>query len=163
MNWVDISVLAIVFLSAVISVIRGFVREALSLAAWIAAFWVAFTFTDNMAVMLADHIETPSLRLVAGFTILFLATLIIAALVNFLAVQLVVKTGLSGTDRMLGVIFGIARGVVIVGILVLLAGLTPIPQDPWWEASTLIPHFEALAILLRGLLPPDIAAHFVYH
>jgi membrane protein required for colicin V production len=162
MNWVDIAILIIVFLSALISVLRGFVREALSLLGLVISFWVAFTFSKDLAVYLAKYIETPSLQLATAFAILFIVTLLLMAIVNYLAGQLVEKSGLSGTDRMLGVVFGIVRGIAIVAILVLLAGLTPLPQDPWWDQSMFLKHFEALAIWLRGFLPPDIASNFVY-
>ncbi|WP_126455985.1 CvpA family protein [Sulfuriflexus mobilis] len=162
MIWVDYGILIILALSALISVMRGFVREALSLAAWVAAFWVAFTFHQHLATVFTNFIDAPSIRLIAAFTLLFVVTLIICALVNNLVAQLVKKTGLSGTDRMLGVLFGIARGAVVVAILVLLAGLTPIPADPWWKESIFIIHFQSMAIWLRDLLPPDIAANFQY-
>lgn len=162
MVWVDYAILIIIFLSALISVWRGFVREALSLAAWVLAFWVAFTFHQHLASFFTDYINQPSLRLISAFAILFVVTLIIAAIVNNLAGQLVKKTGLTGTDRSLGVIFGIARGVVIVAILVLLAGLTPLPADPWWQDSAFIVHFQKMAIWLKSFLPADIAANFKY-
>jgi len=162
MVWVDFAILIIVSLSALISVLRGFVREALSLVAWILAFWVAFTFHQNLASILAEYIETPSLQLISAFALLFVVTLIIAALINNLIGQLVKKTGLTGTDRMLGIIFGVARGAVIVAILVLMAGLTQIPQDPWWQESIFIVHFQKMAIWLQGFLPDDIAANFSY-
>lgn len=162
MIWIDFAILGIVALSAVVSVIRGFVREALSLAAWIASFWVALTFTEELAVMFTDYISVPSLRLVTAFAILFLVTLLITSLVAYMASQLVRKTGLTGTDRMLGVIFGLIRGAVIIAILVLLAGLTPMPHDPWWKESIFIVHFQEMALWLRGFLPPDIAQNFQY-
>ena len=162
MIWIDFAILGIVALSAVVSVIRGFVREALSLAAWITSFWVALTFTEELAVMFTDYISVPSLRLVTAFAILFLVTLLITSLVAYMASQLVRKTGLTGTDRMLGVIFGLIRGAVIIAILVLLAGLTPMPHDPWWKESIFIVHFQEMALWLRGFLPPDIAQNFQY-
>jgi membrane protein required for colicin V production len=63
---------------------------------------------------------------------------------------------------MLGVVFGVARGAVIVGILVLLAGLTPLPSDPWWRESMLVPHFERFALEIRGLLPAEVAQYFEF-
>lgn len=162
MIWVDYGILIIVVLSALISVMRGFVREALSLAAWVAAFWVAFTFHQHLAALFVDHIAAPSIRLISAFALLFVVTLVLCAILNNLVAKLVEKSGLSGTDRMLGVLFGIARGMVVVTILVLLAGLTPLPADPWWKESIFIVHFQSMAIWLRNFLPPDIAANFQY-
>ena len=162
MIWVDYGILIIVALSALISVMRGFVREALSLAAWVAAFWVAFAFHQHLAALFINHIETPSIRLISAFALLFVVTLVICAIINSLIAQLVKKTGLSGTDRMLGVLFGIARGAVVVAILALLAGLTPLPADPWWKESIFIVHFQSMAIWLQQFLPPDIAKNFQY-
>jgi membrane protein required for colicin V production len=162
MSWVDYGIVGIIGLSALISLMRGFVREALSLAGWILALWVALTFTRELAERLPLSVSVPSVRLAAAFLALFLAALLLTALVNFLAVQLVEKTGLSGTDRMLGVLFGVARGVVIVAILVLLAGFTALPRDPWWGGSLLLPEFQQLALWIRGFLPPDIAAQIRY-
>lgn len=162
MNWVDYAILAVIAISAVLSLLRGFVREALSLAGWVLAFWVALTFTRDLSLHLIQTISAPSARLAVSFIVLFVATLLLTVLVNFLAGQLVEKTGLTGTDRMLGVIFGTARGAVIVAILVLLAGFTAMPRDQWWGESTLIRHFQELAVWIRGFLPPDIAAQIKY-
>jgi len=76
--------------------------------------------------------------------------------------KLVEKTGLTGTDRSIGMLFGIARGIVLVGILVLLAGFTAVPQDPWWKQSLLISHFQQIADILAGFLPDDIAGRLRY-
>lgn len=157
MNWVDIIILAIIGISVGISLLRGFTREALSLAGWIVAFWVALTFSDKLQRLLEPHIEVPSMRAIVAFALLFFITLVLAALVNFLAVQLIKKTGLSGTDRMIGVFFGVARGAVIVAVLVLMGGMTPMPQDPWWQESAFLHYFEDIAVWMRQYLPPDIA------
>jgi len=160
--WVDYVIVGIIALSTVMSLVRGFVREALSLALWVLAFWVAFSFFRDLAVYLEPHIAVPSARLGAAFAILFLTTLILGALINFLIVQLVQKTGLSGTDRLLGMLFGATRGVLLVAIMVLLAGLTALPNDDWWKHSQLIPYFQQLALWLRNWLPEDIAQNFSY-
>lgn len=159
MIWIDFVIIGIIALSALISLIRGFVREAFSLAAWVLAFWVAWNFFRELSVQL-DWFTVPSVRLGASFLILFIATLMLGALINFLLGQLVDKTGLSGTDRIIGVLFGAARGALLVAILVLLAGLTPFPNDPWWKESQLIVHFQELAIWLKTLLPADIGEKF---
>lgn len=162
MIWVDYVMLGIVLLSAVVSVLRGFVREALSLAGWVIAIWVGLSFADDLAPYLAQYISVPSVRMMAAFALLFVAALLVTALVNYLAVQLVEKTGITGTDRMLGVIFGIARGVAIVAILVLLAGATALPKDPWWSQSMLMHHFQDIAIWIRGFLPVEFASEIKF-
>lgn len=162
MNWVDYAILTIIAISVLISLWRGFTREALSLAGWILAAWVAFTFAVNLEVLLEPHINAPSLRIVAAFAILFIATLLIAGLVNYLAGELVKKTGLTGTDRMLGIFFGVARGALVVAVLVLLGGMTPMPADPWWKASQFMHYFQDMAIWLRQFLPDDIAGKIRY-
>lgn len=162
MNWVDYSILAIVAASVLISLWRGFTKEALSLAGWVIAAWVALTFADKLQVLLEPYIQVPSLRLIVAFAILFIATLFVAGFINYLAVQLIKKTGLSGTDRMIGIFFGVARGCVVVAVLVLVGGMTPMPQDPWWNQSQLMHYFQDMAIWLRQFLPADIAKSIQY-
>lgn len=157
MVWVDFLIPVIIFVSAIISLMRGFVREALSLLGWVAALWIALRFHNSLAELFLSSINTPSLRVGIAFTILFVLTLILTALVNHLIIQLVERTGLTGTDRLIGMIFGIARGGVVVAILVLLAGLTSLPQDPWWKQSVMIGHFEQLAVWLQTTVAPEIA------
>lgn len=162
MIWIDYAILGVVGLSALISVVRGFIKEALSLLGWIGAIWIGLAFSEDLGALLSDKITVPSVRIALSFTALFVAVLMLTGLIIYLVGLLVKKTGLSGTDRMLGVIFGVLRGVIIIGILVLLAGLTPLPDDPWWNESVMVPHFERLAIEIRGLLPEDIAQHFEF-
>ena len=134
----------------------------MTLATWVMAFWVAIGFSDKLEPMLHGMIDSPNVRLVVAFAILFLLTLIAGAIVNYLISQLVHKTGMGGTDRMLGVIFGIGRGIVVVGVLVLLGGIPPLSQEIWWQESTLIGHFQEMAIWMRDFLPPDMARNFVF-
>lgn len=162
MIWVDYAILAMLAISAVISVFRGFIREALSLVGWVAAVWLAITFSGDLATLLEGQVEVPSVRQALAFFVIFVGVLLLTAVAIWLAGLLVDKTGLTGTDRMLGVIFGIARGLVIVALLVVAAGMTPLPQDPWWQDSTFLPHFESMAREIRELLPPDIAARLNY-
>lgn len=162
MNWVDYTILAVIGISVVISILRGFTKEALSLAGWVIAAWVALSFADNLQALLEPHITVPSLRLIIAFAILFITTLLLAGLVNYLAVQVIKKTGLSGTDRMIGVLFGVARGSLVVAVLVLIGGITPMPQDPWWRESQLLHYFQDMAIWLRQFLPTDIAKNIQY-
>ena len=142
MNWADWAIIAIVGVSALISVARGFVREALSLAVWVAALVVAMNFYHLLAQQFTNLIDTPSLQLIAAWATLFIATLIVGMLATYLIGRLVKATGLSGTDRLIGMLFGVARGLILVlVILVLLPKALPVDEDPWWRQSTMIPHF----------------------
>ena len=134
----------------------------MSLAGWVLAFWVSWSFFRELAVPLQAWIDSPTLRLGVAFGALMLATLVVGGLVNYLIIQLVERTGMSGTDRLIGMIFGAARGVLVVAVLVLLAGLTTLPEENWWRASDMVAYFQELAFWLRDLLPPEYAKHFHY-
>jgi membrane protein required for colicin V production len=155
--WVDYCILGIIGLSAGVSIVRGFAREAISLAGWVVAVWLAVTQLERVSAYLVAYIELPSLRLTVAFVAVFMGVLIVTGFMVFLIGLMVEKTAMSGTDRVLGVVFGIARGVAIVAVLVALAGLTPLPQDPWWGQSVVLPQFERLALEIRGALPDEIA------
>lgn len=151
MNWADWVILAIIAISSLMSLRRGFVREAVSLATWVVAFIVARLFATSLAVVLQDYIDTPSLRLLAAFAILFVITLIVGALVGMLIGALVSATGLSATDRVLGIGFGAVRGALVIVVIVALLGMTPAVQDSWWLESSLIPHFVLLEDWTRSV------------
>jgi len=161
-TYVDFIILGIVLLSAVISVLRGFVKEAVSLASWVLAFWVSATFAGKLSGLLPDAIAAVQLRVALSFAILFLATLLVGGLANFLISSLVLRSGLSGTDRALGVVFGVLRGVVVVAVLVLLAGLTTVTQESVWTDSLLVENFQLVAVWIRDYLPQDVAKNFVF-
>lgn len=162
MIWVDYAIIAILAVSAGISVLRGFLREAISLLGWVLAFWLALTFADDVSGLFARYVSQPSIRHALAFFTIVVATLVITAIVMYFVRLVIDKTEITGTDRALGIVFGIARGIVIVAILVLFAGLTALPKDPWWRESTFIPHFQVLAVELQSLLPPDVARLFNY-
>ena len=159
MEYADYIILAIVALSILVGAIRGFVKEAFSLLVWAAAFLVAFQYSGALALQLENHIELPSARTSLAFAGLFLSVLLVGGLATYLVGKMVEKTGLSGTDRLLGGVFGGIRGLVLIIVLMLVAGLTPVPQDPWWQTSRSIQSLMPLAEWSAQYLPDYILEH----
>ncbi|EAR08473.1 CvpA family protein [Reinekea blandensis] len=140
MIFLDWAILGILLVSALISIRRGFTKEAMSLASWVAALVIARLFSDNLASLLTGWLADEAHRYTASFIILFLATLIVGSLINHLLGEFVRMTGLTGTDRALGVVFGLLRGIIIVVAVLALGKLFAL--DQFWQDSVLIPYFE---------------------
>lgn len=151
MNWADWAIIAIFSLSCLIGIIRGFVRESLSLIIWVTAVLVAKLFGGQFEYLLINLIDTPSVRLMTAYAVLFVATLLLGAIASYLIGALIRATGLSGTDRLLGMVFGAARAfIVVMALLILLPGFIPVNQDEWWHQALLIPHFLACEEWVRS-------------
>jgi membrane protein required for colicin V production len=143
MNLADGVILVVIAVSALLSLRRGFTREAFSLLAWVAAFIIARLFGPGLEVMLENSVETPSARTAVAFGLLFAATLVVGALINHLLGELVRVTGLSSTDRLFGMLFGAVRGLLLVVVLVAL-GSHLFSADSWWRESLLVPYIATL-------------------
>lgn len=142
MNWIDLTIIGVILVSTVISLVRGFVKEAVSLAVWFAAFFIASQFYPDLATFLTN-ISDELVRNGVAIAILFAATLILGGLVNFLISQLVQVSGLSGTDRALGSVFGLLRGALVVSaLLFFMDTFTSSSNAEWWQTSILIPEFK---------------------
>ena len=160
--WIDYTIAGAILLSTFVGLIRGLVREVFALATWIAASWVGMTYSHDLSPLLANKISLPAARIAITFAALFFATLLLASLINFLLSQLLHKTGLTIGDRLLGLVFGFIRGAVLVSLLVILAGLTPLPHDAWWQQSRLMPPFQSLALWLKDRMPSNLTGYINY-
>jgi membrane protein required for colicin V production len=158
----DYAVLAIVGLSVLLSIMRGFVREVLALASWVIAFFVAKIYMLELVPLLPEAIPNESLRMLAAFLILFLATLLICTLLAIVLSQIFKKIGLGWLDRIIGGMFGLVRGIVIVTVLVFLAGFTSAPKDMRWRNAMFSAPLEYVVISLLPWFPSSIAKHIKY-
>lgn len=147
---IDYTLLAVFLVSVVVGVFRGFFREALSLLTWVAALWISMRFSSILEPMLAS-ISSEALRIWSARVIMFILVLIAGGLLNALIGFLVTKTGLSGTDRVLGMVFGAARGVLIVGIVVTVFRLLHLDEEQWWTESRVIPLALPIADVMQSL------------
>jgi membrane protein required for colicin V production len=145
MNGADWIIIAILSASGLLSLWRGLVKEAISLVIWIAAFGIGIAFSPKLSALLAASVDNDSLRLILSFILLFIGTLLVGGLINRILASLLKVAGLSGTDRLLGMVFGIFRGaIVILACLIIVPPLVAIDQELWWRESMLIPQFLML-------------------
>jgi membrane protein required for colicin V production len=161
LNFADYIIVGILALSVLMGLWRGFVAEALALVCWVVAFWVAWTVGPVLAEQLSVAISVPSVRVLLGFSLCFVAVLGVGAIVAFIMRKLVDGSGLSGSDRLLGMVFGFARGAALVTLLVFLVGFTPFSRDPWWQESRLLPGFSGAARWLGERVPAEVAAYLM--
>lgn len=152
-TWPDYVIIAVIGLSTLISLIRGFVREAFSLIVWVVAIWLAFEFSPNLSEPFKAFVGSESIRLIIAFFVILVVVVIVGAILNYLFSLLVRKSGLSGTDRLIGIIFGAARGVMVVGALVLIGNLSAVGKTNSWQDAQLLPYFDGLANWMGGFIP----------
>ena len=162
MTLFDYAVLIIIGLSVLLGVIRGLVREVLSLAAWVVAFVASSLFGGWLADALPAEMGTVELRLLAGYGGVFLVALVLMSIAAMLASKLVKAAGLGVEDRVLGVLFGAARGMLVVMGLVLLAGLTALPKQAAWRGALLSAPLETLAAQVKQWLPDYLSQRIRY-
>jgi len=153
----DIAVIIVITLSALIGIWRGVIREVFALAAWIAAVVCMFLFGSRLGNMLPIAQDTPWLRTLAGYALVFIGVFVVLSVAGFLFSKVVNAIGLSFVDRALGMMFGLVRGALIVVLLVFVAGATTLPQMSWWQDSVTAKPLATMAAILRSKLPDDLA------
>ena len=158
----DYTVLAVVGFSVLLAIWRGAVREAFHLAGWVAAFFLAGAYAPALAGAFPQALGPGPLRLGFAFVLLFLATLIVSALMGLVLSRLVRGAGLGLADRSLGAVIGFARGLVIVIAAVMLAGLTSLPRETYWKHARLSGPLVLAVLTIKPWLPEDLARRLRY-
>lgn len=155
----DYLVLFVLGASVVISMVRGLVKEVLSLIGWVVAFVVANTYAAQLALLMPEVVPGEVLRLILAFIALFIGTRILMGLLSMVLGALLDAGGLSIFDRLLGAVFGLGRGLVIVLAAVILSGMTSLPQQDLWKDALLSPYCELGARTVKDFLPAAMAQH----
>ncbi len=153
MTWVDYVFVGIVLISVLMGALRGFIREALSLATWVFAFVAALRYGPECAERFKSAISSIPIRTAVGYAAPFFGVLLVGGLLIWIVSWAVRGAGLAPVDRMLGSGFGLLRGGFIVVALVILAGVTALGREPWWHESVLVPQIQPVATDVQGLIP----------
>jgi len=156
LNWFDFVIIAIIILSIVISFFRGFLREAVSLVTWVLALIIALKFALPFSHLLPAFIHSNTLRYLLSFMVLFLSVFTVGFIVNVIVKRLVDVTGLTIVDRMLGILFGTARGLIAVGVILMFISVTSMQNTAWAKTSQLAPEISPLVGWLDGFLPEQM-------
>ncbi len=149
MSWVDVVIILGCCASAAFGAWRGLTKEALSLATWLAAIWIAWRFTWLIEPMLGEWVIAPELKIWVARAVIFVLVLAIGGLIAWFVREVIRHTGLSGTDRLLGSLFGLGRGAIVVGLLVIVLQLSGLDEDPWWQDAKLRPYGDRIANGIR--------------
>lgn len=162
MTLFDYAVLAVIAASVLLGAWRGIVSEVLALMAWVAAFFVGRTFAPQIQPSLAGWIKEPALQYIAAFAVVVLIVLLLVALLRFAISRLLRAMGLGPLDRVLGGVFGIARGLLVVLAAVLVGGLTALPQQVWWREAWSAPALETAVLAMKPWLPAAVSKRIKY-
>ena len=163
MTWVDYVVFAVMAVSVAWGLWRGLVREVISLAGWVIAFLAANLLAGPVGERLPESLARAELRVLAAFVGIFIVTLMVTTLAAILLSRLLKAVGLGSVDRLLGALFGVARGLIVVLALALVAGLSRLPSDDAWTGAVCAPVLTHAALQAKPWLPPALAERLRYH
>jgi len=154
MTLFDVAVVAFLFLSVVLALFRGLIREVVALVSWVIGVVVALLYAGDLASVFVGWRITPAVAQVLAFIALFVGVLIVGGVVGSLLSRMIRAVGLGWVDRLLGGAFGVVRGLAIVLVFVLIAGVTSLPRNAWWQDALLAPPLVSAALEFRDWLPP---------
>jgi membrane protein required for colicin V production len=160
--WIDSVIMAIVAICAVTGIVRGLLGEMLSLAGRLIAIGTGLMFNQEFSMLLAISVTNPAVKIALSFTDLAVITLLMTNTINALLLEGSINNPLGFFNRFWAMILGSLHGVLIIAILVLLAGLSPLPSETWWKDALLIPPFQSLAVFIKESIPTEIAAYINY-
>ncbi len=152
MNWTDYAIIALLAVSCIVGLVRGLLREVISLVSWLAAVWLAWTFGSTLEPHLGGALQDAAVRPWAARAIIFVAVLLVGAGIGAIVTHFVRLSIFSSLDRLLGLVFGLLRGAVVLGVLAMGCHALRLHEEPWYRQSTLAPYAEQAGNVLRGLV-----------
>lgn len=162
MTGFDYAVIGVIAVSSLLGLWRGVVSEVLALLAWVAAIMAARAWAEPVGAAFATSVAEPALRYALGVVLVVVGVLAVVAVARRLLARLLRAVGLGPVDRLLGAVFGVARGVLIVLVAVLIGGMTTLPKSPWWRDAWLAPPLETAVIAAKPWLPAELAKRIRY-
>ena len=161
MTGFDYAVLTVLGLSLLWGLLRGFVRELVSMLGWVAAFVFSMLFTQRLAGMMPPSLG-PLLGSLIAFLAIFIGVWVVSGFIGLVLSKIVQAAGLGWTNRLLGALLGLVRGAIMVLVVVMLAGLTPLPREAFWRNALLSAPIETALVAMKPLLPEALAQHIRY-
>lgn len=156
LQWIDLGIIAVIALSVLTGLFRGFVKELVALCVWVLAIWLGFHYSESLDPWLRPYIQEQSARTAVAFIIILFTTLFAGGVVNAILSFILKRAGLSGTDRTLGMGFGFVRGVFIVALIMVAVRMTSLPYEEYSKKSKLYSRFDPVVTLVYGHLPEFI-------
>ncbi len=153
----DYVVIAVVAVSLLLGLWRGVIGELIALLGWGLGLFAAFEYGEPFGAVVFAGMADPALRLAVACVTIFVSVLVVMALIRMLIGKMIKALGLSLSDRLLGMVFGLARGALISLVLVALGGMTAAPTQSWWQLSTLAAPLESAVLAIKPMLPDDLA------
>jgi len=152
MNWIDYLLIAMVVLSCIAGLMRGLLREVISLVTWVTAVFIAWHYADVVEAHLGGALANNILRPWVARSLIFIVVVMAGTAIGLLVSRFVRLSLFGGLDRLLGGVFGILRGLVMAGLLVMLCQAVHLDSEPGWRRSLLVPYAERAANLLRAMV-----------
>lgn len=158
LHWIDYIIIGVLALSAVTGLVRGFLKEVIALSVWIIAGWLAFVYAKPVSTWLGAYIHDKSAQVVLAYVVIIVGTILIGGIVNTVLSFMMRHSGLSGTDRLLGVGFGCLRGIFVIALVMVVVRLSALPEEDYRKKSCLYAYFTPAVNWLYRYVP-DLIKH----
>ena len=144
LHWIDYVILGVIVLSALTGFVRGFIKEVIALGVWVAAVWIAFGYAKPVAAWLGTYIQDKSVQVVLAYVVIVIGTVLVGGILNTTLSFILHHSGLSGTDRLLGLAFGAVRGIFVIALVMVVIRISAFPEDEYKKKSQFYPYFTPM-------------------